>query len=106
MRKRWKDSEGNIYEWDSQHGAVEKYNSRGVHLGEFDPNTGAQTSLPTKRERLSHEREPAMAWTIDVFDDETERLVEEHELKGVTVEKLREIFDQPPDAPMVDSFRV
>jgi len=36
----------------------------------------------------------------------TERLVEEHELKGVTVEKLREIFDSPPDAPMVDSFRV
>jgi hypothetical protein len=47
-----------------------------------------------------------LAWTIDVFDEETERLVEEHELKGVTVEKLREIFDQPPDAPMVDSFRV
>lgn len=25
-----------IYEWDYQHGRVEKYNSKGRHLGEFD----------------------------------------------------------------------
>ena len=24
LRKRWKDKKGNIYEWDSQHGAGEK----------------------------------------------------------------------------------
>jgi hypothetical protein len=36
LRKRWKDSKGNIYEWDSRHGTVEMYNKRGVHLGEFD----------------------------------------------------------------------
>ncbi|MDB4971538.1 MAG: hypothetical protein JWN44_7227 [Myxococcales bacterium] len=47
-----------------------------------------------------------LAWTIDVFDDATERLIEEHELNSVTVERLREIFHQPPDAPMVDSFRL
>jgi hypothetical protein len=47
-----------------------------------------------------------LAWTIDVFDDATERLLEEYELRGVTVEKLREIFGQPDDEPMVDSFRV
>lgn len=47
-----------------------------------------------------------MAWTIDVFDDATERLLDEYELRGVTVEKLREIFGQPDDEPMVDSFRV
>lgn len=46
------------------------------------------------------------AWTIDVFDDATERLVEEHKLVGVTVEKLREIFRQHDSEPMVDSFRV
>lgn len=33
-RKRWKDDKGNIYEWDYQHGAVEKYNKNGTHLGE------------------------------------------------------------------------
>ncbi|MDB4971537.1 MAG: ceaC [Myxococcales bacterium] len=52
MRKRWKDGEGNIYEWDSQHAAVEKYNSRGVHLGEFDPNTGAQTKPADKTRKV------------------------------------------------------
>lgn len=48
VRKRWKDNEGNIFEWDSQHGAVEKYNRNGKHLGEFDPNSGAQTKGPNK----------------------------------------------------------
>jgi Cytotoxic len=28
LRQRWKDSDGNIYEWDRQHGTVEKYNKR------------------------------------------------------------------------------
>lgn len=42
-RKRWKDAGGNIYEWDYQHGTVEKYDSRGRHQGEFDPNSGEQT---------------------------------------------------------------
>ncbi len=43
LRKRWKDKKGNILEWDSQHAKVERYNKRGKHLGEFDPETGMQT---------------------------------------------------------------
>lgn len=40
-RKRWIDSKGKIYEWDSQHGKVEVYDKTGKkHLGEFDPETG------------------------------------------------------------------
>ncbi|MGG6267990.1 colicin E3/pyocin S6 family cytotoxin [Leptolyngbya sp. AN03gr2] len=42
LRKRWKDEEGNIYEWDSRHGTIEKYDRKGKHLGEFDPITGEQ----------------------------------------------------------------
>lgn len=42
VRRRWVD-DGNIYEWDYQHGRVEKYNNRGIHLGEFDAETGVQT---------------------------------------------------------------
>ncbi|MFJ2538677.1 MULTISPECIES: colicin E3/pyocin S6 family cytotoxin [unclassified Pseudomonas] len=42
-RARWKDSKGRIYEWDSQHGAVEMYDKQGKHLGEFDAETGEQT---------------------------------------------------------------
>jgi hypothetical protein len=41
-RARWILPDGSILEWDSRHGAVEKYNKRGAHQGEFDPNTGAQ----------------------------------------------------------------
>ncbi|SEM81797.1 S-type Pyocin [Pseudomonas sp. ok272] len=41
-RPRWKDKKGRIYEWDSQHGAVEMYDKQGIHLGEFDPETGVQ----------------------------------------------------------------
>ena len=32
-----------IYEWDYQHGRVEVYDRRGRHIGEYDPETGAQT---------------------------------------------------------------
>lgn len=48
LRRRWKDGSGNIYEWDSQHGTVEKYDGRGKHLGEFNPTTGAQTKPADK----------------------------------------------------------
>jgi hypothetical protein len=44
-RKRWKDSEF-IYEWDSFHGRVEKYDKQGKHLGEFDYETGERTKDP------------------------------------------------------------
>ncbi|MNQ78536.1 Colicin-E3 [compost metagenome] len=54
LRKRWKIRDGTIFEWDSQHGAVEKYNKRGKHLGEFDPETGEQTKDADK----SREVEP------------------------------------------------
>jgi hypothetical protein len=43
LRKRWKIKDGTIFEWDSQHGTIEKYNKRGKHLGEFNPETGEQT---------------------------------------------------------------
>jgi hypothetical protein len=50
-RKRWKTAKGLILEWDSMHGAVEKYDARGKHIGEFDPNTGEPTS--TKKNKKS-----------------------------------------------------
>lgn len=51
-RKRWKDLKGRIYEWDSQHGAVEIYDKQGKHLGEFNPETGEQTK-PAKPGRTT-----------------------------------------------------
>jgi hypothetical protein len=42
LRKRWRDDDGKIYEWDYQHGTVEVYDSSGRHLGEYDPVNGRQ----------------------------------------------------------------
>jgi hypothetical protein len=50
-RKRWKTAKGFILEWDSMHGAIEKYDARGKHIGEFDPDTGEPTS--TKKNKKS-----------------------------------------------------
>lgn len=36
----------------SQHGAVEKYNKRGKHLGEFDHETGEQTKDADKNREV------------------------------------------------------
>lgn len=52
LRNRWKDSEGKIYEWDSQHGTVEVYDRSGRnHLGEFNHITGEQKkpANPTRK---------------------------------------------------------
>ncbi|MDA0712908.1 MAG: colicin E3/pyocin S6 family cytotoxin, partial [bacterium] len=42
----------NIFEWDYQHGTVEKYNKRGVHLGEFDPLSGEQLKPANQKRRI------------------------------------------------------
>ena len=52
LRPRWNDPSGDFYEWDRQHGKLEKYNKRGKHLGEFDPNTGEQTKPADKTRRV------------------------------------------------------
>ena len=46
-RRRWKDQNGTIYEWDYENGKVEVYARRGEpHRGEYDPKTGEQTKPP------------------------------------------------------------
>lgn len=52
LRKRWKDDEGRIYEWDYRHGTLEKYDRTGRHLGEFDAGTGAQRKGPNVARRI------------------------------------------------------
>ncbi len=42
LRPRWKGANGDIYEWDAQHGTLEHYDARGNHLGEVDPDTGEE----------------------------------------------------------------
>jgi hypothetical protein len=52
LRPRWADKSGNIYEWDFRHGTVEKYNKRGVHLGEFNHESGIQTKKADPSRRI------------------------------------------------------
>jgi Cytotoxic len=47
-RRRWKDTDGMIYEWDYLHGQIEKYNSRGRHLGDFEWPSGRQLGGPNR----------------------------------------------------------
>ena len=42
LRPRWTDKDGNIYEWDSQHGEMELYDKRGNHKGSYNPKSGEQ----------------------------------------------------------------
>lgn len=50
-RKSWSDRDGFNWQWDSQHGKLEKWNRRRTeHLGEFDPVTGKQTKKASLQE--------------------------------------------------------
>ncbi|MCP1443805.1 hypothetical protein J3D54_002937 [Pseudomonas sp. GGS8] len=51
-RMRWRTAEGRILEWDYQHGAVEMYDKRGRHLGEFDAETGNQNKPADPKRRI------------------------------------------------------
>lgn len=48
-RHRWRDSDGNIYEWGYKDGTAEKNNARGLHVGEFDAQNGSQLRPPNGR---------------------------------------------------------
>ncbi len=48
QRRRWLGENRQIYEEDTQHGELEKYNRRGKHEGSVDPETGEITKGPVK----------------------------------------------------------
>ena len=52
MRARWKDDDGTIYEWDHQHGHVERYDPRGNHLGGYDAEDGRLVSEAVNTRRV------------------------------------------------------
>lgn len=52
IRKRWKDNR-HIYEWDSRHGYVGKYDLRGKHLGKFDAESGTQIAPANPRKIIT-----------------------------------------------------
>ena len=48
QRRRWSGAKGQVYEEDTQHGELEKYNRRGKHKGSVDPATGEILKGPVK----------------------------------------------------------
>ncbi|WP_350579906.1 colicin E3/pyocin S6 family cytotoxin [Pseudomonas sp. HY2-MNA-CIBAN-0224] len=52
LRHRWKTAKGFILEWDYQHGAIELYDKRGKHLGEYNHVTGEQNKPADSTRRI------------------------------------------------------
>ena len=51
-RARWKTPEGEILEWDYQHGEVEVYDKKGKHKGSKKPDgTGGKPAVPGRKTR-------------------------------------------------------
>jgi hypothetical protein len=51
--KRWRSKDGKrLYTWDSLHGEVEVFNTRGRHLGAVDPATGRLKKQPKKGRKI------------------------------------------------------
>jgi hypothetical protein len=48
QRRRWQGAKKQVYEEDTQHGELEKYNRRGKHKGSVDPETGEIIKGPVK----------------------------------------------------------
>ncbi len=51
-RRRWQTPDNKFYEWDYQHGTIEKYDKNGRHLGEFDPVIGNQTKPANPKRKI------------------------------------------------------
>ena len=48
QRKRWREIKKQIFEEDTQHGELEKYNKGGWHEGSVDPDTGEIIKGPVR----------------------------------------------------------
>ena len=48
QRKRWRGNKKQIFEEDTQHGELEKYNKRGWHEGSVNPETGEIIKGPVR----------------------------------------------------------
>ena len=54
LRPRGKDKDGNIFEWDSQHGEMEIYDKQGKHQGSYNPKT-KEKKPPVKNRKVKNE---------------------------------------------------
>jgi hypothetical protein len=101
IRKRWRDSKtGHLLEWDYQHGRIEKYDSRGKHIGEFDPSTGNQTKPPDRNRSITPtfiSRRKKVMFYLTWYDRRTSGLVGEVSLQATEERTVRALFSLPDD---------
>lgn len=100
QRKRWRNDDGDILEWDYQHGRIERYNKNGQHKGEFDPNTGNQTK-PTDSGRTITPTIIYMntqAYCLCWFAKSGEIMIGEENI-NCTPEDVRKWFELPNSDP-------
>lgn len=110
-RKRWKNDDGDILEWDYQHGKIERYNDKGKHKGEFDPDTGTQTK-PAKPDRTitptisTARKKEKMIYYLTWYEKDGDDQLGESLLKGVGEDDVREVFALEEDDPAGDCLEV
>ena len=112
-RKRWVDVDGDILEWDYQHGRIERYNSRGKHKGEFNPDDGIQTKPADPKRTVTPSRSGEMtldtserAYCMTWFSKEDGSLVGEENLDGIKPHQIRDMFALKPDDPAMNCYDV
>jgi hypothetical protein len=104
-RKRWVNDDGDILEWDSAHGKIERYNDRGDHKGEFDHNDGSQTkpAKPGRTVTPTILRRPkaktmAIGYELEWFNHTGSPLVVgDVSLPETTEDEVRSVFDLTAD---------
>ena len=51
-RKRWQGNKRQLFEEDTRHGDLEKYNQHGRHEGSVDPDTGEIIKAPVRGRKI------------------------------------------------------
>ena len=98
-RARWKLPNGDIGEWDSQHGEVEVYDKTGKnHKGAYDPKSGEKKKTEIQKEKLNLNKKNMSDYKrlICYFDKKTELLVNKFSFE-VDTNLLHKIFIQYQD---------
>jgi hypothetical protein len=110
-RKRWKNDDGDILEWDYQHGKIERYNDKGKHKGEYDPDTGKETKSADPKRRITPtistaKKKAKMIYYLTWFEKEGDEYMGEALLPDVGEDDVRKVFRLKPEEPAGDCLEV
>jgi hypothetical protein len=110
-RKRWKNDDDDILEWDYQHGKIERYNDKGKHKGEFDPDTGQKTKPADPKRTITPtiwtaKKKAKMIYYLTWYYKDTDDCMGEALLPGVAEHDVRKVFRLEPEEPPGDCLEV